>query len=149
MHRFPDIPPVWLVGGLGLVAGLWRWWPVADFGSGRLRLLGGALVVAGVVLIFASAFWFWRKHTSIEPGDTPRVLIRQGPYRLSRNPIYLGMVIILSGAVLASGSLSAVLIVPGFIVLISRRFIRSEEVMLRATFGAEAERYLAATRRWL
>jgi protein-S-isoprenylcysteine O-methyltransferase Ste14 len=50
-------------------------------------------------------WWFWRKKTTIEPHHTPTALIVEGPYRLSRNPIYLALLALLAGYVLRLGSL--------------------------------------------
>ena len=110
---------------------------------------GAVFALAGFVLILWAALWFWRKRTTIEPHHDPSALIVEGPYRLSRNPIYLGMLAILTGAVLWQGALSPVPVPFAFAAILSRRFIEPEEAALRRAFGAEAERYLAATRRWL
>ena len=96
-----------------------------------------------------SAWWFWRKKTTIEPHHTPTALIVEGPYRLSRNPIYLALLVLLVGYVLRLGSLSPVLLPLLFFWVLTRRFIEPEEEALRRAFGDEAEAYLARTRRWL
>ncbi len=107
------------------------------------------LALAGLALIGWAALWFWRKKTTIEPHHAPTALIVEGPYRLSRNPIYLGLLAILTGAVVWLGTLSAVPVPVAFAAILSRRFIEPEEATLRRAFGSEAERYLTATRRWL
>lgn len=147
MNKFPDLPPIWLLGAVALVWALGRWLPLWRLEG--LWAPGAALIFAGVVLIVWSALWFKRKRTSIEPGQKPKALIFEGPYRLSRNPIYLGMAVILTGAVVWAGAVSGLLVLPGFIAIITRRFIWWEEAALTAAFGAEAEAYLAATRRWV
>ena len=148
MKRFPDLPPIWLV--FFLVVN----WAVARFipgnpGSPFFDLLSWGLIGLGLVLIGWSAVWFWRRKTTIEPHHAPKALIVEGPYRLSRNPIYLGLVIILVGAVIGRGQPLCLILVPFFIGILSRRFIQPEEEALRAAFGEEAEAYLSRTRRWL
>ncbi|MEM7722034.1 MAG: isoprenylcysteine carboxylmethyltransferase family protein [Pseudomonadota bacterium] len=113
------------------------------------RAAGLALVVVGFGLIGWSALWFWRKKTTIEPHHTPGTLIIEGPYRLSRNPIYLGMMAILVGYVLHLGVLSPVLLPFALYHVLQTRFVLPEEALLRETFGAEGERYIHATRRWI
>lgn len=147
LHGFPDLPPVWAFGFFLLQVGLAWLWPLAALGDWA-RLPGWGLVAAGLALAGWAALWFWRKHTAIEPRKVPKALIVEGPYRLNRNPIYTGMVLVLLGTGLLSGALSALLIVAAFPPIITRRFILGEEAGLRATFGERAGHFIAATRRW-
>ena len=126
-----------------------RFVPFMYLGGPALQAIGAALSIAGIGLIFWSAMWFLRKKTTIEPHESPTTLIVEGPYRVSRNPIYLGMVAILAGVVLWYGALSGVILPGIFVSVLSLRFIQPEEDGLRAAFGAEAEAYLSTTRRWL
>lgn len=145
MRDFPDIPPVWAAGIAALQ------WGVAQVvpGVGYEALFADKLcIAAGLALVGWSAYWFRRKRTSIEPGDTPKALIIEGPFRINRNPIYTGMALILVGWGLWLGSLLAVLAALAFIPIITKRFILAEEAMLRDTFGAEADDYISKTRRW-
>ena len=144
LRGFPDLPPVWALGAALAALALARWLPIAPLPPGMGRVIGGA----GVALILWAAWWFWRKRTPIEPGHAPRALIVEGPYRINRNPIYTGLVLILVGWGLSLGAVSAILPAAAFAFVVDRRFVRSEEAALRAAFGAEAERYFAATRRW-
>jgi protein-S-isoprenylcysteine O-methyltransferase Ste14 len=144
VRGFPDLPPIWGLGAAALAAGLARWLPVAPLP----RAPGWLLVAAGLGLIGWSAWWFRAKRTTIEPHREPSALIVEGPYRLNRNPIYTGMTLILMGWAFLLGAASALVPALAFPWLIDRRFVRGEEAALRRRFGAEAERYLAATRRW-
>lgn len=149
MKGFPDLPPLWLLLFLSAAWGLkaLAFGPVLE--AAPLRLLGGSCAGAGLAVIAWSLWWFWRKGTTVEPHHTPTKLIVEGPYRLSRNPIYLGMALILLGAVLWWGALLGLGLVVGYVLLIQLRFVRREEAALRAGFGPEAERYLSQTRPWL
>lgn len=145
LKGFPDLPPVWALGvWLAQQAGA-RWLPLAAFDAGWI---GGALVAGGLALILWAAIWFRRKRTPIEPHHRPKALIVEGPYRINRNPIYTGLAIILVGTGLNAGALSALLLAAAFPIIATRRFAIPEEAGLRAAFGAEADRYIAATRRW-
>ena len=73
----------------------------------------------------------------------------EGPYRLSRNPIYLALLALLVGYVLRLGSLGPVILPFAYYIVLTRRFIEPEEAGLRRLFGAEAHAYLESTRRWL
>ena len=148
MKGFPDLPPVWFVVFWGLNWGLAALWP--GFAPGPvLAAISWGLVGLGLALILWSALWFWRRKTTIEPHHTPTALIVEGPYRLSRNPIYLGLVLILLGSVIGRGQLLGLVLVAAFLWVLNARFAIPEENGLRATFGGEAEAYLKATRRWL
>ena len=148
MKGFPDLPPLWLVAFLLMN------WVVATVISGNpaapvLVWIGWALIGLGLCLIAWSGFWFWRRKTTIEPHHNPQNLIVEGPYRISRNPIYLAMLVILLGAVIGRGQPVCLILVPLFFATLTHRFVIPEEEMLRAAFGGEAEAYIAKTRRWL
>jgi len=149
MKGFPDLPPIWFAGFC--IAAWFLAWQlplVMAFGP-VFRLTGLALIAAGLGVIAWSALWFFKKKTTIEPHHDPSVLITEGPFRFSRNPIYLAMVAMLTGFVLWLGALSAVLLPGLFISVLSIRFILPEEARLVEAFGPEAKRYMQVTRRWL
>jgi protein-S-isoprenylcysteine O-methyltransferase Ste14 len=149
LKGFPDLPPVWLLLALVLVWVLGTYLPLVRLFGPVWQAAGILAAVSGFALIGWAALWFWRKRTTIEPHHDPSALIVEGPYRLSRNPIYLGLLAILAGAVLWQGALSPLPVPFAFAAILTRRFIEPEESALRRAFGAEAERYLGATRRWL
>lgn len=145
---FPDIPPVWALATLAVQAIAAFLLPVVPLEGAVVTALGWLAIASGLGLVGWSAFWFWRKRTSIEPRDTPARLIVEGPFRLNRNPIYTGIALVLLGCGLLLGALSSVLLAALFPLVITRRFVRAEEVALRAAFGPEAEGYIARSRRW-
>jgi protein-S-isoprenylcysteine O-methyltransferase Ste14 len=149
LKGFPDLPPVWLAGFLAMAWLLDRGLPLVEAFGPLFRVLGLVLILAALGLIGWSALWFWRKKTTIEPHHTPSALIVEGPYRLSRNPIYLGLLALLVGYVMWLGSLSPAILPFAFFRVLTARFIEPEEEGLRRLFGAEAHAYLSRTRRWL
>jgi protein-S-isoprenylcysteine O-methyltransferase Ste14 len=149
MKHFPDLPPVWLVLAMAAAWVLAAYLPLVRIVGPVGQGLGLALAGAGLGLIAWAAWWFWRKKTTIEPHHDPGVLIVEGPYRIGRNPIYLGMVAILAGMVLWLGAISALPVPFAFAAILTRRFILPEEAALRRAFGARGHAYLAATRRWV
>ncbi len=112
-------------------------------------LLGLIPLVAGVVLNLVADRAFQRAHTTVKPFEESSALIAGGAYRLCRNPMYLGFVLILIGIAVLVGSLMAYLVVLAFAVLMDRKFIAVEERMLAEKFGAEWDEYKRSTRRWL
>jgi len=136
MKGFPDLPPLWLA--LFLVLN----WAVATalpgFTGAAFTVISWGLIALGLALIGWSAFWFWRRKTTIEPHHAPGVLIVEGPFQVSRNPIYLALLIILLGAVIGRGQPLCLILVALFYWVLSARFVRPEEAALRQAFGPAA-----------
>lgn len=149
MFKWLDLPPVWLAAALGASFGLDRLIPGLGFGLDWLRWLGDALVILGLGSMGLAVVELLRHHTTFVPRQSPSAFVRGGIYRLSRNPIYLGDALILVGAVLHWDVLPALVLVPAFTGLITRRFIRGEEMGLIAGFGDEVEEWFGRVRRWL
>lgn len=146
MRQFPDLPPVWALGCILLSAALTGLIPI-----GQIPLpdwLGILLILAGFALMLWTRTWFKRKATPMMPRETPSALIVEGPFRINRNPIYTGMVLVILGAAIWFGSLSGFLPVLAFPLIITARFIKDEEAGLRRVFGARAHNYFSKTRRW-
>jgi len=144
--RWIDLPPVWLAGFIAAAWALSR--AVPGVAGGWADAMGWALIGFGLLLMAAAAGAMFAARTTVHPHDQPEALVRGGIFRLSRNPIYLGDAAILAGAALIFGGAGLVL-VPVFMALIARRFIRREEARLAARFGAEFHDYAARVRRWL
>ena len=109
-----------------------------------LAAVGGALALAGVAA-------FRRARTTVNPmaPERARALVTGGVYRVTRNPMYLGMLVVLAGWAVWLGNAAAWLGLPLSMALLTGLQIRAEERVLRARFGAEFERYAARVRRWL
>lgn len=144
-----ELPPVWLVAFMA--AGWWlaRELPLLSFESAASLWIGRALIAAGLGLMIWSAVHFRRAKTSIIPRETASALVTGGPYRFSRNPIYLGDLIILFGWGISLGALSPLLIAPLFVPVINARFIKGEEAMLRREFPDAFAEWSATVRRWI
>jgi protein-S-isoprenylcysteine O-methyltransferase Ste14 len=142
-----ESPPTWLLLMIALAALQARYLPLID--AGRPGRIAGTVLIVGGLFIFTAALLQFRRHrTTVMPRETPVAMIDSGIYRLSRNPIYLADALFLAGAALWWDAAS-LLLVPLFVMIITRRFILGEESGLRAVFGAAFDRYAAQTRRWL
>lgn len=149
MKGFPDLPPIWWAGSIALIyAGKWAF-PQVHASGAALDALSRVLLIGALGIIGWSAVWFWRRKTPIEPHHTPKTLIVEGPYRLSRNPIYLGLVLLTLASAVGHGSVIGLLAAVALWRVLDRRFAAPEEALLRETFGEEAQDYLQKTRRWL
>lgn len=147
--RRPIYPPTYLLLAFLLMIGLHLVAPVRLLIHAPYRFLGLIPLAGGVALVLWGAGIFERVGTAIKPFEESSVLVSRGPFRVSRNPMYLGMVIGLTGVAVVAGSLTPFLVVPAFAILIERRFIRAEEAHLERTFGASYMAYKARVRRWL
>lgn len=149
MKGFPDLPPLWWLGSVALIY-LGKWMLPAWHVTGAfLNALSWALLLAALAFVGWSALWFLRKKTPIEPHHTPKTLIVEGPFRITRNPIYLALVMLTVASALGNGSVLGLALAGALWWVLDRRFAAPEEALLRVTFGAEAEAYLGRTKRWL
>lgn len=114
------------------------------------QVVGAAIVVVGgsLALWCVLAFALVGRGTPA-PFDPPRRLVRRGPYRFVRNPMYLGALLVLAGASLFFGSLALLAFAAGFAVATHAFVVLYEEPTLRRIFGEEYEEYRRAVRRWL
>lgn len=142
-----DVPPLWLVLSLAttwLLSLLW-----APLGGAPWQWLGAALILAGLALAVWAAIGFRRARTTIVPREEPSALVSAGPFRFSRNPIYLANLVILSGWSLWLGTPLGLLLVWPLKVLLERRFVLPEERMLEDRLGQAYTGYRRRVRRWL
>jgi protein-S-isoprenylcysteine O-methyltransferase Ste14 len=110
---------------------------------------GVAIALAGIALGLSSMRLFRSARTTIVPFQESSALLTAGPYRFTRNPIYLSMLLLLLGACVFAGSLGPFVVPPVFVVATERFTILGEEAMLARTFGAEYASYCARVRRWI
>lgn len=143
------IPPIWFALGLIVVFLLDRNLPLMSFSGPVALVLGVILVLLGLASAISAAGLFRKADTGIVPFSEATALVTSGAFRFSRNPMYLGMVFVLLGAALLTGSLAGLLVAPVFMLIIQSRFIQDEEKMLRGVFGDEYEDYCRRVRRWV
>ena len=87
--------------------------------------------------------------TTFIPDGTPEVLISSGPFKFSRNPIYLGMLTVIVGVSFLISSLSAIIIAFVFGIIINFTWIAHEEKKLHELFSEDWENYSSKVRRWI
>lgn len=144
------LPP--LPYALALYAGWWldRHWQAWSLDLGSLnRPLGGLLVAVGLTLFAWTLITFWRHRTTVNPYKAANSLATDGPFRFSRNPIYLGDWFIYAGVTLLLATLWPIVFIPPVWLIIRYGVIRHEEAHLTARFGQPYEDYRAHVRRWL
>ena len=146
------VPPP-LIYAAGLLAGwaLNRWRPLPiSAGTPTVRLAVAALCGLLWLALFAGAFGrFRRAHTSIIPNQPTTALVTTGPYRWSRNPMYVSLVALYVAVALVLGSWWPFVLLPVVVLAIDRLVIAREERYLAAAFPAEYAAFRARVRRWL
>ncbi len=127
------------------------WFPLLNFGTERLSLLSVLIACMGVVLILAGGVAFRRVGTTVNPmqPDKTRSLVTEGVYRFSRNPMYLGFLLILVAWAVYLGEVSTFIILPIFMWIITRYQILPEERVLMEKFPEEYNDYVSRVKRWL
>jgi protein-S-isoprenylcysteine O-methyltransferase Ste14 len=145
-------PPLLFAGAL-LLGCLLSW--IVPLGPGlgaanaRALAAGGSLALIGLALAALSVREFRRAGTSVIPGEPSTVLLDSGPYRFTRNPIYISFVILYFGlAIMLTSAWMLVLLIPVLIIL-QRGVVEREEAYLQAKFGAAYRKYQARVPRWL
>ena len=113
--------------------------------------LSSMLVIAGGIAGFVGIFIFRASHTTVDPRtpDAARVLVTVGIYRFTRNPMYVGILLILLGWLVFLGNLLPIVMLPLFVLYMNRFQIVPEERALMAKFGDEYLKYQQRVRRWL
>lgn len=114
-----------------------------------LRWPGVALLVAGLGLAVWAARRFHAVGTPAPPWKESRALALDGPYRFTRNPMYLGMLLFQAGLALALSDGWMLLLAGASFAVLHQGVVLREEAYLRRKFGAEYEALLARTRRWI
>lgn len=146
------LPPFIYLGGL-VVGYLIEWlWPLPIVPAGfalALRVLGVAAVLAGAGLIASAALLFRSLGTELDPHRPTTVIATAGPYAFTRNPMYLGMALILGGLSFVGNALWPLIAVIPVVWWIRTQVIAKEETYLEAKFGAEYLALKTRTRRWL
>jgi protein-S-isoprenylcysteine O-methyltransferase Ste14 len=143
------IPPVYLLAAVILMVLLHRFAPVRQLIQWPWRWVGVAVIVGGLMFGFSAVALFRRHRTTLRPGQASTMLVDRGPFRVTRNPMYLGMTIALVGVALLLGSATPWAVVPLFAWVINRNVIPLEERMLLGAFGDDYARYQARVRRWI
>ena len=143
------LPPTYLLSAIVLMTILHFLFPWRDILTGLWRLLGVVPFLIGLIMNLAADRLFKQHETTVKPFEKSAFLIVSGVYRVSRNPMYLGFVLVLLGIATIMGSLSPWIVVPVFAVLMDVVFIQTEERMMAAEFGESWLAYKARVRRWL
>ena len=141
-------PPLAFAAALAATWLLSRYLPLGLLGRG-VSGVGGAVMVAGFALAASGALTFRRAGTNVNPYKPALGIVSQGPYRFTRNPMYLGMIVFTAGFGLTLATLWGPVVAVVLGVLLDIFVVRREEAYLSAKFGADYAALCDRTRRWL
>jgi len=148
--RKPRIyPPVWLALSLLAMFGFDRFLPVMEFSFAGASVAAWSLFGVGAGMVLVAAGGFRKVDTGVVPFSKSTALVTGGIYRVTRNPMYLGMALVLAGVAIKLGALSAWIPIPVFMVIIQKQFIENEEIFLTAIYGDDYRDYCRRVRRWI
>jgi protein-S-isoprenylcysteine O-methyltransferase Ste14 len=142
-------PPAYFFASLILLVGLHFTLPLMRLIVSPYRYLGAILIVFGVFLNLWTDSLFKKRETTVKPYEMPSHLEVSGPFRITRHPMYLGMVSILLGIAVALGSLVPMIVPVLFVIVAEVMFIPFEEENLKQTFKEEYLDYKRKVRRWI
>jgi protein-S-isoprenylcysteine O-methyltransferase Ste14 len=144
-------PPILMLLAAGLMWVLDHWMPLAQWIAPPLNLLGALVVVAGIAIDVAAFVRFRNAETTVNPLYPSKAsrLVTDGVFRVSRNPMYLGLLLLLIGWGIWLGSASPWLVPPLFVIVLTVVQIIPEEQALSRNFGEEYVSYRRSVARWI
>lgn len=147
--RFP--PPLIPLATIAVGIGLQRWYPLEMGLPAPGRYWLGGFLAAGAVLTLGlwSVVLFRRSGQSELPWKPTPSILEEGPYRFTRNPMYLQMVLVCIGVATMMANAWILMLTPACAALLQRVAIRPEEAYLEAKFGDPYRSYMNRVRRWI
>jgi protein-S-isoprenylcysteine O-methyltransferase Ste14 len=144
-------PPAFMLAGALVMWVLDRWIPLVHWIPPPWHRLGAVFGVAGLAIGAAAIVRFLRKKTTLDPTFPGKAssLVTDGVFRISRNPMYLGLALLLSGWAVWLGSATPWLVVPLFVVGVTAVQIVPEERALAERFGETYIAYRRRVARWI
>jgi protein-S-isoprenylcysteine O-methyltransferase Ste14 len=126
-----------------------RVFPLAFLPDGVTSILGGVLIAVGVGIVFFAIRAMHRASTPVDPYKPTTALVVDGPFRFTRNPLYLSLTLVYLGITSLMNAFWPLVLLPAALVIVQRGVIVHEERYLESKFGEEYMRYKAKVRRWL
>ncbi|WP_299640221.1 isoprenylcysteine carboxylmethyltransferase family protein [Devosia sp.] len=150
--QLPVLPPV--LPAAAIVAAIVLDWLPLHFlappvGFNLQVIVGVVLTALGIWLGASASRLFQREGTNVIPTQPTTRIVTSGPYRFTRNPMYLGMVLVVLGISLIFSLEWGVILTPVLWLALDRLIVVREEAYLRRKFGASYEALLTRTRRWI
>ena len=146
------LPPLVFLAGLIIGFAIWWFWPVPiapSEWSVAVRVIGAIATALGLWAMFSAISVFRRVDTTPVHWKPTTMLAFDGPYRFTRNPMYVGMALVQGGIALLGNALWPLIALAPVIAIIQTQVIAREEAYLEAKFGAPYVDFKERVRRWL
>jgi protein-S-isoprenylcysteine O-methyltransferase Ste14 len=143
------LPPTYFFICLIISALLFYAVPLSQIIHYPFNLLGFLFFIVGAGLNIWTDQLLKKNKTTVRPFEKPAVLIQTGPFQLSRNPMYLGMALLLLGFGIILGSVTSFIGIILFVFAMESLFIPDEERILLEQFGEEYEAYKKKVGKWI
>ena len=143
------MPPTYFTILLLLSIAIHFVFPIFKFVFPPWNYIGFGLIIFGIIMNLWTDSLFKKKQTTVKPHKIPNSLITSGSFKLSRNPMYVGVVSILLGVAIFLGSLVTFVFPIVLVVIIEKLFIPTEEKNLEKKFGNKYVDYKKKVRRWI
>lgn len=143
------IPPLYFLAGLIIMILLNSFAPIGRWLYYPSKYIGIIFIVAGVFLGIGSGMLFRRLGTNPQPGARANLIVTKGPFRYTRNPMYLGLIVTLIGTSILLGTISPLFVIPIVFLILHTQFVLREEKWMEEWFGQPYLNYKNKTPRWL
>lgn len=141
-------PPLVFALAVGAAFGAHRLIPLSAISDGMQLWVGSILIIAGLVLAGAAVLQFRAHKTTIHVGHSASALMTSGPFKFSRNPVYVALMAISLGICVAFDRMWIIPFLALAILYLQRHVIDLEEAFLEAKFGDDYRTYKSKVRRW-
>jgi protein-S-isoprenylcysteine O-methyltransferase Ste14 len=148
IHKFVH-PPILALGFIILGYVLGKFLPIFPALVTTLKMTGYPIALIGFLIGMAGFLEIRRAKTTLDPHGTVTTVVRSGIYRFTRNPMYLGFVMMVIGIPLAYLSFWGVILAPFFVLSMNRLVIEKEEAYLEKKFGETYTSFKSGVKRWL
>ena len=143
-------PPPLIYGGIFLIGYLFqRAYPLPFLPEPFNSLIGASLIIISLLLAISGMSALKRAGTYIDPFKPTTVLVVDGPYRFSRNPLYLSLTFLYTGIAVLFNLCGPILVLPLALIIMQFGVIIREERYLEKKFGEDYRLYRAHVRRWV
>ena len=143
------LPPIYFLAGIIVMILLHSIVPIGRWLHYPWRWFGIILMFAGLLLSIGSATLFRRLGTNPIPGTRANLIVTRGAFRYTRNPMYLGLMIILIGTSILLATFSPLIVIPIVFLILHSQFVLREEKWMEEWFGESYLEYKRKTPRWL
>ncbi len=145
--RFP--PPAFMVLTVLCMVLISNYAPIGHWLNYPGRYLGIIIIILGFTLSLGSGLFFRKLGTNPKPGAKASVIVTKGAFKYTRNPMYLGLMTIVTGVAILLGTFSPLFLIPILFIILHTQFVLREEKLMEEWFGEPYLEYKKRTPRWI